>query len=306
MIFSANLGVEFDPPRGARGVLALARAIERHLCIASEEQDERLFVELAGAYFGLLLCDALGGGRHENRGGQHGLCFGEHGFFDPFAAIEKALDADDVRDALAQHVALAETLARGDVEPSRSNAWAQAESKILPRLVGPRFLAELGPAGTSQTLCAYPLAGEVQLCFVLRERARARYVQRDEPERWAQRPAQLRRTALTNLARQSKDVRLLRFDGERGTFVTASTGDGLDAARLMLPGLHDVLSPELGSPFAAAIPHRDALFACRLDASGALEAMRERATHEANKARLPITSELFLVEPEGRLSPLLG
>jgi hypothetical protein len=306
MIFSASLGVELDPPRGARGLLALTRAIERHLCSSSTEQDERLFVELAGAYLGLVLCDALGQGRHENRNGQHGLSFGEARFFDLFAAVEQALDADDARATIAAHVARAEALARGFAEPTGTDAWARAESRLLPRLVGPRFLAQLDPSSASQTLCAYPLAGEVQLCFVLRERARARYVHRDEPERWAQNPDQLRTIALSNLARRSKQARLLRFDGEQGTLVKASTGDGLDAARLMLPGLHDVLGPELGSPFAAAIPHRDALFACRLDSGAALQAMRARAALEAAQARLPITSELFVVEPEGRLSPLAG
>jgi uncharacterized protein YtpQ (UPF0354 family) len=97
---------------------------------------------------------------------------------------------------------------------------------------------------------------------------------------------------------------LLRVEAEQGTLIVATTGDGLDASRVLLPGLHDVLAPELGSPFAVAIPHRDALLACSLDSRPALEALRERARHEGERAAHAITSDLLQVEAPGRLAPL--
>jgi hypothetical protein len=299
--FSVQLGVEFDPPRGAHGLLALTRAIRRQLRKGPE--DDRMFIELAGSYLGVLLCDALGEGRHEKREGRHGVCFRERAFFDAFAAIERALEADDVRLAIAEQVARAEAMARGELPADQVEAWASVEPRILPRLIGPRFFAELALEGVEQRLCALPLVAELQLCFVLRERERARFVRSEEPAGWRQSPSRLLAAALKNLARHSESARLLHCDSEQGAFVVAKTGDGLDAARLLLPGLHDMLARELGSPVIAAVPHRDALFACGV-ASRAREALRVRAQEEAARARHAISAQLFLVGPGARLSAL--
>jgi hypothetical protein len=304
LIFGAKLGVESDPPRGAHGLLALTHAIEQQAYTGPEsEEDERLFVELAGAYLGLLLCDALGTGRHLKQGGRHGLSFDERGFFDAFVAIEHALEADDVCKALATQVALAEALACGTQLQGPRTDWTQAQAGILPRLVGPRFFAELLRGGAGQALCTVPVVGEMKLCFVLSEHGRVRYVRTSELERWMQSPEQVLHTARANLARRSDRAKLTCFDRDQGRLVVAKSFDGLDAARLLLPGLHDLLAPELGSPFVAAAPHRDALFACPLG-SQTLSAMRERAAHEAAQARYAITAQLFLVEPNARLSLL--
>src|SRR5688500_362832 len=80
-LFAASLGVERDPPAGAAGLLALARGVERHLhAPEQDEEHERLFVELAGAYLGVLLCGALPQGRHASRHGKHGVLFGARRF----------------------------------------------------------------------------------------------------------------------------------------------------------------------------------------------------------------------------------
>jgi hypothetical protein len=304
-IFSASLGVERDPPSGARGLLAVARAIEQHLREPDPgEEQERLFVELAGAYFGVLLCDALGHARHTTRDGRHGLELGARTFFDPFAAIELTLAADDVRACLAEQVALAETSAEQDPHAGSSPRWEHARPRLLPRLVGQKFFASVQERAASMPLCAYAIAADVHVCFVLREPGRARYVRSDEATRWKQSRAQLLRAALNNLARQSKRARMHCVDGAEGSLVMASSGDGLDSSRLLLPGLHDVLAPALGSPFVAAIPHRDALYACPLGSPDALRALRARAHDEAARAPHAITAELLLVEPGGRLSAL--
>jgi len=107
-----------------------------------------------------------------------------------------------------------------------------------------------------------------------------------------------------NLARASAGARLLRCDDDNGVLVVAKTGDGLDSSRILLPGLHDVLAPELGSPFAVAVPHRDALFACAISSPRALGELRERAAREAERAAQSITPELFAIGPSGRLEAI--
>jgi uncharacterized protein YtpQ (UPF0354 family) len=94
---------------GARGLVSLCQHMERWLERDDVDDDgERRFVEGAGALLGLLLIDHVGDAAHATRGGVHRLRLGRHGYFDPFAAVDHALDARDVRRALAEQVALAE------------------------------------------------------------------------------------------------------------------------------------------------------------------------------------------------------
>ena len=311
-VFTAMLGVEGDPPSGPTGLLVLARAIERHLTddpqaeLLFEADDDRLFIELAGSYFAVLLCGELPNVQHAQRDGQHGLRLGTSGFYDPFAALERVLESDDVCAALAHEVALAEARVRprtnrpGD-DTGTDTDWKLFRTRILPRLIGPRFYEKLGKDPHEVPVCAEPLVGELSLAFIVREPGRARYVRSDEAARWNTQAPELRRAGIRNLARCSADARLLRFDAADGALVVARTGDGLDASRLLLPGLHDVLAAELGSPFAAAVPHRDALFACSLQHPCALRALRERAFEEAARASHAITAELFSVGPQSSL-----
>mgnify|MGYP003438787139 CR=1 FL=1 len=97
--FAAFYGLERDPPRGVGGLHALSRLIngarlERHEVnedAVDEDAVDRDFVTGAGAYLGLLLLDHLQDGSHVTSSGEHRLRLGEHGFFDPFAAVAKAL-----------------------------------------------------------------------------------------------------------------------------------------------------------------------------------------------------------------------
>jgi hypothetical protein len=307
-MFAASLGVEVDPPNGPHGLRALARAIEHHLREDEDEDGDRMFVELAGSYLALLLCEALAAAEHATERGQHGLRLGAAGFYDPFAAIERVCEADDVRSSLALEVALAEAQARGggQTQPAHDAGWALVRARVLPRLIGPRFYDTLGKAERELPLCTQPLAGDVRIAFIVREHGRARYVRGDEAARWDVPTSEIACAAVSNLARCSAQAKLMRFDGEHGSLVVARTGDGLDSSRLLLPGLHDLLAAELGSPFAAAVPHRDALFACSLRDPPALQALRERTAFEAARAPHAISAALFAVGPGARLLPLPG
>ena len=98
---------------GAPGLIALCRHMERWIFRDDVgEESERRFVEGAGALLGLLLIEHLGDAQHVARGSVHRLRLGRHGFFDPFAAVDGALDAEDVRAELSRQVAIAEAEAR--------------------------------------------------------------------------------------------------------------------------------------------------------------------------------------------------
>jgi len=176
--------------------------------------------------------------------------------------------------------------------------WAQAKEQIIPRLVGPEFVRTLPDEGNDAQPYVARLAGELGLALLLREPGRARFVRRRERASW---PDSAIRVAIGNLARTSDAATLLRVEGKEGGYVTARSRDGLDAARLLLPGLHGVLSPELGSAFIVAVPHRDALFACAADDTTSRSALAERARMEHDRARYPISAALYVVRSGVRI-----
>src|SRR5690606_7330319 len=80
--------------------------------------DEDAFLEGAGALLGLLLLEHLGEGRYDREGERHGLRVGPH-FFDPFAALEAAIEAPRPRAELSRWVGEAEAEARGEGPTAR-------------------------------------------------------------------------------------------------------------------------------------------------------------------------------------------
>jgi uncharacterized protein YtpQ (UPF0354 family) len=103
---------------GPSGLVTLCEQLLRFLEREEVSEDEdRRFVEGAGALLGLLLIDHLGDGAHAVRAGVHRVRLGRFGFFDPFMAVERVLDAPNPRAELARQVALAEDegRARGPV-----------------------------------------------------------------------------------------------------------------------------------------------------------------------------------------------
>lgn len=171
-----------------------------------------------------------------------------------------------------------------------------AVARLLPRVVGPAF--DLRGA-----LFSSPLPNGVRFCLTLAYDGRARFVRTDELGTWALPPEEAMRLSLENLARRSSRARFGKLDTIDGPVIFARTGDGLDSARIVLPGLVDVLGPELGEPFVAAVPHRDALLACRADAPRSLEAMMARVTEDHARAPHRISDKPFLVDRAG-LRPL--
>ena len=148
-------------------------------------------------------------------------------------------------------------------------------------------------------LYARPLPNGARLGLVLAYDGRCRFVHGRELEGWALTADEAVRAALENLAKRSVRARFGRIDALDGPIIFARTGDGLDSARLVLPGLVDVLGAELGEPFVATVPHRDALLACRADAPRSFEAMMARVSDDHARAPHRISDKPFLVDRAG-------
>ncbi len=122
------------PEKGAPGVRWLADLLEDFVDRETDGAEDDRFVEGAGAILGLLLIDHLGGSTHE-RDGCHRVQLGRFGWFDPFGAIQEALDADDPRSCLSEYLSAAEREARADGPVSRIvRVFAEELSRARPDL----------------------------------------------------------------------------------------------------------------------------------------------------------------------------
>ncbi|MBX3272534.1 MAG: hypothetical protein KF729_19905 [Sandaracinaceae bacterium] len=351
--------------RGAAGLRALGDALEAWADEEPSPLDDG-FVEGAGALLALLLLDHVGEGAHAAREGAHRVRLGRDGWFDPFGAVEAALDDDDPRAALALAVARAEAEAAGRAGVGRAMrilrealarerpdvsveasfeltvqlsgeieldlgrtvrategepdaavelavaklvamlpggaagaTFADVRASLYPRLTAPGFAASLAEHG--RLAAAARLGGALEVALVVAHGDRSRYVGALELERAGVGFDEALAIALQNLAGRSRDARFGRVDTPDGPLVVARTGDGLDAARLLLPTLHAVLAPELGDAFLAAVPHRDALYACA-ETPALRAALTARAADDAARAPHAISARLFRVRAD-RLAP---
>lgn len=85
----------------------------------ANEEDDRKFVEGGGALLGLLLIEHIGDACHKQSGSTHRVRLGPYGFFDPFSALDRVLDAQSPKAELMHQVSLAEAEARGEGPTSR-------------------------------------------------------------------------------------------------------------------------------------------------------------------------------------------
>lgn len=339
---------------------SLARSIERY-----DSDDDRALVEGAGALLGVILI-AHFNGRHRSRGAQHRCQLAANITFDPFAAIERVIDADNVRHALAQQVQLAESEVQHqgpvsrvitelsdqladaglphrisdvfdttawlgpDIEvdlsriieatnegipvaravrrvvESLSHAkeqdalpWSEAKARLLPRVVNAKFLETLPEAG--RLLCAQSLSPELFVTLVMSYERRARYVRHAEIDRWGVTPTTAQREAIERLAERSTNTRISHLETDKGAMVVAKTGDGLDSARVLLPGLFDLLRAELGRSVLVALPHRDTLVACAAQPRDLVESVEQHVDREFRRAPHGISGSLWRLAAGGKL-----
>lgn len=362
-----------DPAaRGVAAAQALGRALDIfcHEAEGADPYEEDRFIEGAGAYLALMTLDAHGGAGHRLADGRHRMCLGARGWFDPFAVIDAALDADQPLLALADGLALAESEARDqgpissvllafetmlqrdhpeariahtfelDVQledgtqidlrrlakglswphssedqrrllrdaerlvamlPRRTSGShpplattadvAETLARLLPRPVSPGFARDL-PEGVR--LASVPLHDEVLLAYVEQHAGRARFVRADEMAALGG-EAVVHAAALANLRQRSTRMRFEPLEERGCTWLAGKTGDGLDAARIVLREAHQLARALLPSVAIAVVPHRDTiLFAPREDSEALERYARDllaRAPHPISARALPLLAD---------------
>lgn len=174
---------------------------------------------------------------------------------------------------------------------SALTTWDDAAARIMPRLVSEGFLRSLP---VEKALLAEPVGADVYLTLQLRYETRSRYVARAELESWAVSHAQATQRAIANLVSRSRS---LGIEQVGHGIVRVRRGDGLDAARLLLPDLAPRLDAiDEGVRWLAAAPHRDVLL---LGPDTSVERLTKEAMDAFRRAPHPISAAVFRMTAEG-------
>lgn len=170
-----------------------------------------------------------------------------------------------------------------------------ARHKILPRIHPLEFFRDRQP-----DFFAYqPFVNDTVILYMIDLRGAVTPVTTEQLIRWGIGVEEIDQLARENLAVHRPELELKVFHGESGAAALFNTGDGYDAARILLSGLHPNLSPELGGDFLVAIPTRDVFVAFPTEPDGFVGRLKKRIEHDFKKLPYPITDDLFLVTLDG-------
>jgi hypothetical protein len=200
----------------------------------------------------------------------------------------------------------------GNGSPAQSEApehdWAAAAAHVFPALrpagthgvqLSDLDQSQLATEGTKQHALALLDRGpaDLAIAYVLRTPAFDVVINADHLLTWAIPPETLRETAMTNLRAWSESAPWTDEVSDGRHLLSSDTGDGGDAARILLPEARRHIAGECGGParVVVALPDRDLLVAGSLNAGdsefpGQLEAFVLEVVEDAHE---PIDRRLF-------------
>ena len=116
-------------------------------------------------------------------------------------------------------------------------------------------------------IVAFPFATGIAIGIVADFPQSYAYVREVDLARWNISPDEVYEIAMENLEAISNDLSIHLSQNDAETFLAIDSGDGYDAARILIPGLQDFIASHLGETFRFGIPNRDFLICWRLDCS---------------------------------------
>ena len=120
------------------------------------------------------------------------------------------------------------------------------------------------------------------------------------PRAFARPLGELHDAALANLETMSKDLAVYapRPEGATGGVAVIDTGDGYDAARILLPGLRGRLVAALGPTVMAGVPGRDLFVAWSAGLANRRE-FETKVRDMAGRMPHPVTDQIFVIDAGG-------
>jgi uncharacterized protein YtpQ (UPF0354 family) len=172
-------------------------------------------------------------------------------------------------------------------QDASSLEWEEARGKLRLQLMR-----------TEHTLRApvitFPLAGEVVVAVAIDLAHAYSYVSPANLEHWKVTEELAYEQALSNLEEASAGIQI--HATEAPLLLAIQTGDGYDAARLLLPAMRNLAIEHLGEPCYAAVPNRDFLIMWSQSNPEEFQTLvRAQVRQDCESQPYPLTSTVFVV-----------
>jgi hypothetical protein len=179
--------------------------------------------------------------------------------------------------------------------PDESASLDQLRDRILPMVI-----SRQSDEGNDRGLIGQPLVAGLWLTYVIDGDRTIAYLPERALHDWGVSLDAVHELAIANLVKRSESMPAHAAEDDQGriTLVLFQTLDGYDAARLVLPTLHDRLRQHLGSPFAAAVPNRDILL-CFRNEPESVARLRKQIAEDFRTMPHQISDKLVLVTADG-------
>ncbi|PIR48951.1 hypothetical protein COU80_00885 [Candidatus Peregrinibacteria bacterium CG10_big_fil_rev_8_21_14_0_10_55_24] len=140
-----------------------------------------------------------------------------------------------------------------------------------------------------------PLFPDVYLAYVIDHETQYTFIQKSQIADWDINQETLEEAAGKNLEEVSQDIELQTFgpDKDGGIYMLIETGDGYDAARILLPSVRERVRQVLGDPFIAAFPMRDFLIFWNEDFSLQDQFVEEVRLQFTEEPEYPLSPSIF-------------
>ncbi len=199
-------------------------------------------------------------------------------------------------DALADLVdrLIAEIRLEG-LETAGDHEFADVAVHVLPQVRTRDWICTQAPVFGQGSIVHRELGADLSICYVIDDSWSMVFVSQGHLERWGRSEDDLYHLAISNLHRSvGSEMPMPEADDP----VLVMTGDGYDAARLLL------LDPESVDGLLVAVPDRDVLWlADPGEDSDKLDELQRLAAQQCERAPHPLSPSLYLMA-EGRLEKL--
>lgn len=188
-----------------------------------------------------------------------------------------------------------ELLRASEGHPDEDGPFESIKERIMPMILPASFCDE-----AFETVVSQPLIEGLRVAYAIDSDRTISYIAKKLFDGWKMDVDDLHEQAIDNLVSRSEEMQANVAQDEDGniTLIILSQRDGYDAARILLPTLHERLSEHLGSPFVAAIPHRDILL-CFRNEKETVHRLAPQITDDYSKMPHQVTEQLLLVTPDG-------
>jgi hypothetical protein len=166
--------------------------------------------------------------------------------------------------------------------------WEEARGKLRLQLMR-----------TEHTLrapvSAFPFAGEVVVAIAIDLTHAYSYVSPAHLDQWKVTEELAYQQALSNLEQASAGIQIHATEAPQ-RLLAIQTGDGYDAARLLIPAMRKLAVEHLGEPCYAAVPNRDFLIMwSRSNPEEFQTLVRDQIRQDCESQPYPLTSTVIVV-----------